>query len=298
MRWLKWLGFILGGLVGLLLLGIGIVYLITGIRLRKKYPVPATPITVVTDSVSLARGKHLATALGKCVGCHEEDLGGRIMGDNPVFGRLVASNLTPGRGGALARYDDAALARAIRHGLRVDSTPLVFMLSEAYQAMADADVAALIAYLRALPPVDRELPGTKVGPMARIIYLTGGLPLIPAQQIDHSARPPATVEEDSTAPYGKYLVELGGCTGCHGPGLSGGGLGPGAKPAANLTPAGIGSWTEADFVRALREGIRPGGTIIDSTEMPWPLAGRMTDAEIHAVWLYLRSVPPKPFGNR
>jgi mono/diheme cytochrome c family protein len=110
MRWLKWVGYGIGGLVLVILLGIGVVYAITSAHLAKKYEIPATPISVSSDSASLARGRHLATAIGKCVECHGENLAGRVLGDNAVFGRLVASNLTNGRGGALARYDDAAPA--------------------------------------------------------------------------------------------------------------------------------------------------------------------------------------------
>jgi hypothetical protein len=46
----------------------------------------------------------------------------------------------------------------------------------------------------------------------------------------------------------------------------------------------------------LRTGKRPGGTAL-ADFMPWPYVGRMTDAEMHAVWRYLQSVPAKPFGK-
>ena len=49
------------------------------------------------------------------------------------------------------------------------------------------------------------------------------------------------------------------------------------------------AWTEADFFRALREGRRPDGTVLDPEKMPWVRSGRMTDDEIRAVWRYLRS---------
>ena len=71
-----------------------------------------------------------------------------------------------------------------------------------------------------------------------------------------------------------------------------------ASMRISAPPAGIGLWTEADFMRALREAKRPVGAPIDSTVMPWPIAGKMTDAEIHVVWHYLKSVPPKQYGTR
>jgi mono/diheme cytochrome c family protein len=298
MIWLKRLGYLLGGIVALLMLAMATIYAITTIRFRQRYDVLPTAVPVTADSASLSRGRHLAVAIGKCSACHGADLGGELMGDNAMFGRLASANLTAGTGGAAARYDDATLARAIRHGIRGDGKSLFLMPSESYQRLSDEDVGALIAYLRSLPPVDREHPARRAGPLVRVIYLVAGMPLLPARLIDHSVMAPAKVPREPTAEYGNYLVNIGGCTGCHGPGLSGGKLGPGSKPAANLTPAGIGSWTEADFVRALRSGVRPGGVAIDSTVMPWPQVGLMTDGEIHAMWLYLRSIPPKEFGNR
>jgi mono/diheme cytochrome c family protein len=175
------------------------------------------------------------------------------------------------------------------------------MASEDYVTMSDADLGAIIAWARQLPAVDRELPSMRIGPVIRVMNALGKLPL-PAPAI---AEMPARYASAApvvgpTAEYGKYLANVGGCTGCHGPGLSGGkipGGPPDWKPASNITPEGIGSWTEADFRRALREGKRPGGVPID-TLMPWRLAREMDDVEIGALHAYLRTVPARPFGNR
>jgi hypothetical protein len=67
----------------------------------------------------------------------------------------------------------------------------------------------------------------------------------------------------------------------------------------NLTPdpSGLEKWTEPDFERALRHGVRPNGTQINIF-MRWPNHSGMTDVEVKALWLYPRSVPAKAFGNR
>jgi hypothetical protein len=70
------------------------------------------------------------------------------------------------------------------------------------------------------------------------------------------------------------------------------------KPSANITPEGIGTWTEADFFKALREGMRPNGTAIDSTVMPIRLTREMTDQETKAIYMFLKTVPPKASGGR
>jgi hypothetical protein len=92
---------------------------------------------------------------------------------------------------------------------------------------------------------------------------------------------------------------VSGCRGCHGLKLSGGRVAgpPGIPPASNLTPTGLGNWSEADFEKALRTGKKPDGTIINDF-MPWQLAGKMTDEELHAIWVYLKSVPAQETGNR
>jgi hypothetical protein len=80
--------------------------------------------------------------------------------------------------------------------------------------------------------------------------------------------------------------------GCHGENLRGGlKLGPPGTPAtADLTPSGpTANWSEADFRTALRRGTRPDGTAIDPF-MPYRLTRLMTDAEITAIWKYLRSL--------
>ena len=101
--------------------------------------------------------------------------------------------------------------------------------------------------------------------------------------------------------YGAYLAT--GCVGCHGMTLSGGkipGGPPGTPEPANITPdpeTGIGRWTQADFVRVLREGIRPDGRQVDAF-MPVAMTKEFTDMELEAIWKYLRTVEPKAFGNR
>jgi hypothetical protein len=71
-------------------------------------------------------------------------------------------------------------------------------------------------------------------------------PLAPAEQIDRRQKPPTSVVADVSKEYGDYLLKTGGCKSCHTENLSGGVKIQGIA-SANLTPAGIGKWTEADF---------------------------------------------------
>lgn len=295
----KWLLRGLVGLVALLLVALIGVYFISEQRVNRSYQVQAPAIPIPTDAEAIAEGQRLFTVRG-CLDCHKENGAGGILIDDPLLGRVSAANLTAGQGGVGGIYKDVDWVRAIRHGVGPDGKPLLIMPSQEFNGINDTDTGAIIAYLKSLPPVDTEMPVDKLGPLGRILLVANAIPIIPAEVIDHTVRP-AAIEPDVTVEYGEYLGQT--CKGCHGLTLSGGPI-PGvpAEPPypANLTPheaTGLGSWTEADFIRALREGERPDGSAIDP-QMPWKAFGQMTDTELKALWLYLQSVPAKEYGNR
>ena len=73
-------------------------------------------------------------------------------------------------------------------------------------------------------------------------------------------------------------------------------VGPwGTSFAANITgdDTGIGSWSEEQFERALRQGWAKGieGTRKLLPPMPWPGYASLTDADVHAIYTYLVSLP-------
>lgn len=285
---LRWLGYAAVTLVVLLVVAAGAVYALSGRDMRRTYAFPDSPVKAAADPAEIARGRHLVEAVAKCQDCHGADYGGQEMMNSAVFAKLWASNITSGRGG-IANYTDADWERAIRHGVGPDGKPLVFMPAEAYQGVSDADLAAMVGYLRTVAPVDRAIPEPTVGPIARALYLGGKFPLLPVTLVDHEQRP-ASPTPGVTAEYGEYLATAGGCRSCHGLDLAG----TGAPDVPDITRTGVAAdWEEADFFRALREGKRPDGSAIDSLKMPWPNSGKMTDDEIRAVWMYVRSLPGK-----
>ena len=294
-RVIRWILFALGGVVALAVLVGSALYGLSGRKLSAKHEVAAEPTLVIpTDSTSIARGAHLVNAL-PCGQCHGADLGGHVLADAGPFGLLVGPNLTRGRGGGNPPLTDAEWERAIRHGLRRDSTGLLIMPSEVFHAISDADMAPMIAYLKQLPPVDREVPPTKLRIIGRMVLGVGQL----KTAADTSPRTPHVASVDTTpgVDYGRYLVGISGCAGCHGPSYSGGpGVGGAATP--NLTPTGIGHYTEEDFKRAMRTGERPRGGGKLNEAMPWKFYGKMTDAELQSMWAFLKTVPPKQLGER
>jgi cytochrome c553 len=287
-RWLRWTGRLLAGLLLLIVVAVATVYVVSSLAIRKTYRFPDSAVRAATDSASLAWGRHLMEAVSKCQECHDGDLGGKMMIDDPAFARLATANLTGGRGG-IAEYTDADLERAIRHGVGRDGRPLIFMPSDASGALTDEDLAALLGYLRTFKPVHREHPDPRVGPVARALYLTGKFPLLPVEMTQHDT-PRKSRQPGVTVQYGQYLATIGGCRSCHGQQLAGD-----ANPdAPNITVGQLATWKEEDFFRALREGRRPDGSGIDPIKMPWVRSGLMTDDEIRAVWTYMRSLPAAP----
>lgn len=297
---LKWLGIGFGVLVGLAVIAIVAIYAISSMKMNKTYDVQPAAVPIPTDAVSIAEGERLFVTRG-CADCHGENLAGKVFIDDPGAGVFAGRNLTAGKRGVGAKREDVDWVRAIRHGIGPDGKPLRFMPSFEFYSLSDAHLGAIIAYIKSASPVDNEPPEVSPGPIIRALFLAGEVPLLSAELIDHDAPRPAAVTVGETAEYGKYLAN--GCIGCHGDGMSGGnipGVPPDFPPAANITSApdtGIGNWQKADFIRAIREGVRPDGSQINPF-MPWPNFKRMNDVELGALWLYLRSLPAKQYGNR
>lgn len=287
---LTWIGIIIGGLVALAVIAVLGMILSADSRFNKKYDIKVEAVAISTDEASLAIGKHWAEI--HCRACHGEDLGGGPFFEDPSLGYVDAPNLTSGKGGIGATYTDADWVRAIRHGVKYDGTSVFIMPSNDFYYLSDADLSGIIAYVKSVPPVDREIRPPNLSAMAKIMYALGAFgDLLYAETIQHDVRPPVP-PVGITADYGGYLANAHGCPSCHGPQLNGAQPSePGAPFAPNLTPGGeLIGWSEADFFKVLREGVTPSGRQLGDS-MPWKGLGKMTDDELKAVWLYLQSQP-------
>lgn len=285
--------FTLAGLLGLLFVALAVIYVGSQVRLNRRYDIAVQPLPIPTDAASIARGQHLATAVTGCTDCHGADLSGHTFADAPPF-LLVSSNLTRGAGGVGNQYSDADWGRAIRYGVRPDGKSLIFMPSQHFNKLSNEDLAALIAYIKSVVPVDHEQGPSTLRLLGRLLLLIGEYPL-PAETADAAAPIPVAPPAGRTVDYGNYLVGIGACAECHGAKLAGAAaVEPGAPPGRNLTPGGnIGQWSEAEFINTLRTGVRPDGTAINAA-MPWWVLARQTDDELGAIYRYLRSLPALP----
>ena len=111
------------------------------------------------------------------------------------------------------------------------------------------------------------------------------------------------------AKRGEYLVKAGGCLGCHTedkkdavPFAGGRALKTpfGTFFGPNITPhpqAGIGRWSEADFMRAMRHGTRPDGANYFPA-FPYPSFTKIADSDLRDLWAHLRTLPPSAQASR
>jgi mono/diheme cytochrome c family protein len=296
---LRVLALVVAGIVLVIAAGWASIYFVSENRLNQRIDVPAESIAVPTDITSIQRGQHLASAVAACVDCHGPHLAGKVFMDDPGLGRIVPPNLTRGRGGVGGTFSNADFARAIRHGVNPSGRRLLIMPSDDYNQFSDADLGAIIAYIRSMPAIDASLPTNEIRILGRILFATGQLALQPATNIDHFAQRPRSPAPGVTSEYGAYLALSAGCPSCHGPGLSGGKIPqapPTTVPGSNITPAALGAWSEADFLRVMRTGTRPDGRRLDAY-MPWPYFAQMTDDELRAIWRFLQAVPPRATGS-
>lgn len=294
---LKWVGIGLGSLLGIVVVAAVVLYFAGGSRLDKRYDIEVAAVPIPTDEAAIARGRHLAQAVTLCHGCHGDHLEGKVLVDEPSMATVYASNLTAGRGGIGGAYRDADYVRAIRHGVNAAGRGLMIMHSDAYHHLGEEDLSALIAYVKAAPPVDNEVPPTRTAPLGRVFVALGlfdseAVPLIPAEVIDHGALLAKGPARGVTAEYGRYLVAIGLCSMCHGPDLRGGlPIEEGAPPGPNIVVYGDPEgWSEEQFVRTLRTGVTPYGKALDPELMPWEMYGKMTDEELSAIRGYLVSL--------
>ncbi len=262
------------------------------------------------DAKLLARGTYLMNSIVACGNCHvqrdptgkpiaEKGLSGGMVFDEEPF-RAVAPNITPDPETGIGKWTDAQLAKAIREGIRPDGTvigppmPIAF-----YRGISDDDLKAIIAYLRAQPPVKNEV--------AKSVYR---IPLPPnyGPPVANVKAPPTT----DAVKYGAYLAgPLGHCLECHTPWVKGqpdmARVGAGGNPfkgpwgvamSRNLTPheTGLKGWTDAEIARAIQTGVSKDGSPL-KPPMAYGWYKNIDAADMKSLIAYLRSMKPQPFGG-
>jgi mono/diheme cytochrome c family protein len=274
-------------------------------------PANGDGIQALADPDVIERGRYLVFGPAHCVACHgdpgrEAEMrlgdeipmsGGRSFDLGPL-GIIVTPNITNDSVAGIGAMSDEELVRSLRYGLsRQDRALLPFM---PFADLSDADLQAIISFLRTTTPVNepaRESRLSWLGAFAAQFILEPQQP---------TTRPPLQLPAERTAEYGRYLAHtVANCHGCHtqrskltgafvGPAFAGGmelKEPTGAFITPNLTPVADGalsSRTEQEFIETFRDRARAP----TPSPMPWAAFARMTDADLGAIYRYLRSLPP------
>lgn len=290
---LKWAGVLL-----LLIVTIGVgVFLRAQSQYNQKTEMtledPKLTLSVAYDPNWVQEGERIAKMKG-CFDCHGKDLGGSVFIQDPPIGTFAGPNLTKGSGGVAANYTDEDWVRSIRYGRNPQKRYLKFMPSQEFSFLTDEDLAKLIVYLKSLPAVNRDSVPVAPGPMAKLLYSFGKMPLLfSGENINTNMSVPASLQANESAEYGKYLSAS--CVGCHHANFGGGAI-PGVPPSwpksANLTPKGnVAKWSFEEFHKTATTGVTPEGKNLNPQFMPWPAMAAMNETELKALYNFLKSLP-------
>jgi mono/diheme cytochrome c family protein len=139
--------------------------------------------------------------------------------------------------------------------------------------------------------------------------LTFGAALIATLSVADSSKADSSLpshgdQAKSLVERGRYLARAGNCVSCHtapdGPAFAGGLAFEtpfGKLYSTNITPdpeTGIGKWTEEQFARAVREGVRPDGAHLYPA-FPYTAYTKLSDEDVSALFAYLKIVKPVNF---
>ncbi len=313
-----------GVLVLVALLVVGVIALVAYVELtatdRLQFPdAPGPAITASTDPAVIERGRLLVHGVAHCAACHgdyDADHPSALRDDVPLsggaeirppFGLFRPSNITPDVETGIGAWSDLELARVIRTGVRRDGELSIFM-KLAVGDTSDEDLAAIVSYLRSVPPVQHEIAPSEPNFMALALVTFVDLPPEDAEGLPHV--PEGT---EPSIERGSYLANgPGQCVGCHTPPsaddmfapdrsrLGAGGEvmeGHGQDDQAEFAPPNLtadettgatGRLTEDGWITRFREIRRTRS----GSPMPWENFQRLSDGDLRSIYRYLHSLPP------
>ncbi|HEX4050449.1 MAG TPA: cytochrome c [Steroidobacteraceae bacterium] len=269
-------------------------------------------------ATSVGRGEYLAEA-ANCMSCHTRPGAAAFSGGvafTTRLGIIYSSNITPDRVSGIGAWTLDDLRRAMHEGIAPGGRRLFPAFPyTSFTEVSDADVAAIYAYLRTLQPVRYSPPPNSLLLRQRWGMVFWDALFLHSQRFQPDARRPAEWNR------GAYLVEaLGHCDACHTPrnvfmaeetgkAYAGGPLNeavPGGRirawSAVNLTSAhnGLAAWSVSDLARYLKTGFSlRAGTFGPMNEVIDNSLKDLSEADVHAMSVYLKSLPPlEPAGMR
>ncbi|MDX2221315.1 MAG: cytochrome c [Rhodospirillaceae bacterium] len=259
------------------------------------------------------RGRYLAVA-GNCTSCHTAPGGAAMAGGVAFvtdFGTIYSTNITSDAAAGIGGWSYEQFARAMREGIAADGRHLYPAFPyPSFARITDDDMKALYAYFKTVPAASTKPPENK---MSFPFNQRGLMAVWNALFFDGAAFAPDPAQS-SEWNRGAYLVQgLAHCGACHTPrnflgaednarALSGGTLNDRVarnkvRPwtAVNLTSAqsGLAAWTEQDVFDYLKTGhSNRGGSAGPMNEVVGNSTRHLTDTDVKAMAVYLKSLPP------
>jgi mono/diheme cytochrome c family protein len=270
----------------------------------------AVSSSIAKPTDSAARGAYLFAA-ADCVSCHTDskNKGAPLAGGRPLatpFGTFYAPNITPDKETGIGDWTEVDFHRALRQGIDEDGRFLFPVFPyPSFTGMTDSDIADLYAFLMTQKPVRQQNKPQEAK------FPFGFRPLLSFWRTLFFKEGPLAPVENESAEWnrGRYLAEaVAHCEECHTPrnllgaldhdrAFAGNPHGPDGNDAPDITSdpkTGIGKWSIDDIVEVLTTGMTPDNDmvshgmadVVDGT-------GKLTDADRHAIAVYIKSLPPR-----
>ena len=251
---------------------------------------------------AVERGSYLVNTVLTCGNCHTPrgpggvfDMSKQLSGgpqnfDEATF-KVRPANITPDPDTGIGKWSDAEIKRAMLTGVRPNGTQLAPIMPYGfYRVFTPADIDAVVAYLKSVPPV-RNAVEPPVYKAAMHVFTPSG-----------ADRPLGDAEMANPVKRGFYLVTIAHCKkdDMHDAAQLGRGgqsfTGPwGVTVSRNITShptAGLGKWSDAEILSAITQGTHNDGSKL-KPPMAFHLYANMSSQDLSAVVAYLRTVPPK-----
>jgi mono/diheme cytochrome c family protein len=300
-----------------------VILLVVGLLTYIKIALPnvgaAPDLTVDRSPEHVERGRYLANTVTVCMDCHSTrdwakfagpltagtlgEGGDRFDQKLGFPGVFYSRNITPA---GISRYTDGELFRVITTGVNKEGKAMFPVMPYHYYGQMDPDdIKCIIAYIRTLSPIDKEVPVSVPDFPMNFILNT----------IPHKADPHKAPPVSDQLAYGAYLINASVCVACHTP-VKRGQLIAGKEytggrdftfpdgsvvRSANITPdktTGIGNWTEQQFIRRFKMYTDSGYVLPTvnqgsfNTIMPWNMYSRMKQEDLAAIFAYLKQLKP------
>ena len=299
-------------IIVVLIIVVGIFASYVSMRSIPKYAVKKIDTKVEATPERIGKGTKLASML--CKSCHynqaTKQFTGRELSEAPQFGKLYSANITQDPTRGIGKWSDGDIIYLLRTGLKPDGQYIPPYMPKLIH-ISDEDIYSIIAFLRSdndwIKPNSFNTPESKPSFLTKFLVTIGAM-----KPFDYPTEIIPGPDTTDMVKWGKYIALYQyECFACHSkdfakndyynpeksPGFFAGGnkmFTLEGKPISSLNitmdkNSGIGSWTEEQFIAAVKSGVVPNNQ--PALHYPMQPYANLTDQEVKAVYAYLNTVP-------